>query len=58
LKNADFISINFAHTPDTDKFLNEDAFSKIKPGTVVVNTVPMETIDLAALEKRLKKKMI
>lgn len=56
LKNADFISINFAHAPETDKFLDEDAFSKIKPGAIVVNTVPMETTDLAALEKRLNKK--
>ena len=55
LKNADFISINFAHTPDTDTFLDEVAFSKIKPGAIVVNTVPMETTDLVALEKRLKK---
>lgn len=55
LKNADFISINFAHTPDTDKFLDEDAFSKIKSGAIVINTVPMETTDLEALENRLKK---
>ncbi len=58
LRNADFISINFAHTPDTDKFLDEDAFSKIKSGAIVVNTVPMETTDLVALEKRLKKRNI
>lgn len=55
LKNADFISINFAHTPETEKFFDTDAFSKIKPGAIVVNTVPMETIDLDALEKRLQK---
>ena len=55
LKNADFISINFAHTPETEKFFDADAFSKIKPGAIVVNTVPMETIDLDALEKRLQK---
>ncbi|MBI4175696.1 MAG: hypothetical protein HY518_00690 [Candidatus Aenigmarchaeota archaeon] len=30
-------------------------FSIIKPGAVVVNTAPMETVDLGALEKRLKK---
>ncbi len=58
LKNADFISINFAHTQETDKFLNDDAFSKIKSGAIVINTVPMETTDIAALEKRLKKKDI
>lgn len=55
LESADFISLNFAHTPETDKFLNEEAFSRIKPGAVVVNTVPMETVDIDALEHRLKK---
>lgn len=58
MKEADFISLNFAHTPDTDKFLDADAFSKIKSGAIIVNTVPMETIDLTALEKRLKKNNI
>ena len=55
LKNADFISINFAHTPETDRFLDENAFSEIKAGAIVVNTVPMETTDLVALKNRLKK---
>jgi len=55
LKSADFISINFAHTADTDKFLDESAFSKIKSGAIVINTVPMETTDLEALGTRLKK---
>lgn len=54
-KNADFISINFAHNPETDRFLDEKAFSEIKPGAIVVNTVPMETTDIVALENRLKK---
>ncbi len=55
LKNADIISLNFAHTPDTDKFLDNDAFSKIKLGAIVVNTTPMETVDIEALQRRLKK---
>ncbi len=55
LKNADFISLNFAHTPETDKFLDKTAFSKIKAGAIVVVTVPIETVDLEALEVRLKK---
>ncbi len=58
LRNADFISMNFAHTPQTDKFLDEEAFSKIKSGAIIVNTVPMEVVDIKALEKRLKKKDI
>lgn len=56
LKSADFISLNFAHTPETDKFLDKSAFSKIKTGAIVVNTVPIETTDLDALEERLRKK--
>ncbi len=55
LKGADFISLNFVQTPETENFLDEEAFSKIKPGAVIVNTVPMETVNLDALEKRLKK---
>ncbi|MBI4167826.1 MAG: hypothetical protein HY515_02615 [Candidatus Aenigmarchaeota archaeon] len=55
LKVADFISLNFSQTPETEKFLDESAFAKIKPGTMIVNTVPMETVDLGALENRLKK---
>ena len=55
MKNADFISINFAHTPETDRFLDENAFSEIKAGAIVVNTVPMETTDLVALKNRLKR---
>ena len=55
LKNADFISLNFAHTPETDKFLDKAAFSKIKAGAIVITTVPLETVDLEALETRLKK---
>jgi len=55
LRNSDFISLNFAHTPETEKFLGKKEFSEIKSGAVVVNTVPMETIDLDALENRLNK---
>lgn len=55
LSQADFISLNFAHTPETDKFLDSHAFSLIKSGAVVICTVPIETVDLDALEERLKK---
>ncbi len=55
LSSADFISLNFAHTPETNLFLNEDAFLKIKSGAIVINTVPIETTDLDALENRLNK---
>ena len=55
LSEADFISLNFAHTPETDTFLDEHAFSLIKPGAIIICTVPIETVNLDALENRLKK---
>src|SRR3989344_2124082 len=55
LEKADFISINFAYTPETANFLNKRAFSRIKRGAIVVNTIPMETADLEALEDRLQQ---
>ncbi len=55
LKIADFISLNFALTPETENFLNDATFSQIKSGAVIISTIPMETINLPALEKRLRK---
>jgi glycerate dehydrogenase len=55
LKTADFISLNFAQVPETECFLDENAFSKIKSGAIIVNTTPMETVNMDALEKRLGK---
>lgn len=55
LKTADFISLNFAQTSETENFLDEKAFSEIKSGAIIINTVPIETVNLTALEKRLKK---
>lgn len=58
LKNADFLSINLAQNAQTEKILNKKRFSQIKPGCVVINTCPMELIDLNALTARLAKKDI
>lgn len=55
LKNADFISLNFSLNKDTEKFLDEKAFQTIKLGAVIIDTVPMESVDLDALIKRLEK---
>ncbi len=55
LETADFISLNFAQTPETENFLDKEAFSRIKSGAIIVNTVPIECVDLNALEDRLKK---
>ena len=63
LAGSDFVSINIAHKVDsdkkysagTDKMFNADLINAIKSGAVVVNTAPMEIIDLDALVARLKK---
>ncbi len=58
LKNSDFLSINLAQNTQTEKILNKKRFSQIKPGCVVINTCPMELIDLDGLISRLAKKDI
>lgn len=55
ISNATFLSINLAQTPDTEKILNQERLQSLKEGTVVINTAPMELVDLDALVERLKK---
>ncbi len=55
IPKCDFISLHFAQTKDTENFLNEEIFQKIKAGALVINTSPMELVDFGALENRLKK---
>lgn len=55
IKEAAFLSLNFSQTNETEGFLNEARIQSIKPGAVVVSTVPMETVDIGALAKRLSK---
>lgn len=58
LKISDIISLHMSFNPQTKGFLNEKLIAIIKPGAVVINTAPMELIDIPTLEKRLKKKDI
>lgn len=55
LKNSDIISIHLSFNPETQGFFDAKHIGMIKPGAVVINTAPMELIDIEALEKRLKK---
>ena len=55
IPKSDFLSLHLALTKDTENFLNEDKIQKIKNGAVVINTAPMELIDMNSLEKRLGK---
>ncbi len=54
IPKCDFLSLHFAHVKDTEDFLNEKRIQKIKKGAVVINTAPMELVNIGALEKRLK----
>lgn len=55
IKKADFLSINLAQSKDTDGIINKNRINSIKPGTVIINTCPMELIDIDELVNRLKK---
>jgi phosphoglycerate dehydrogenase-like enzyme len=55
LKTSDIISLHMSFNPETKGFLDAKRIEMIKPGSVVINTAPMELVDVAALEKRLKK---
>lgn len=55
LSIADFLSINLAQTTKTEQFLDKKRIDLIKKGTIVINTAPMELVDVNALANRLKK---
>lgn len=56
LKVSDIISLHMSFNPQTKGFLNAKRTAIIKPSAIVINTAPMELVDIGALEKRLKKK--
>lgn len=56
ISKCDFLSIHLAQTKDTENFLNRERIQKIKKGAVVINTSPMELVDINALEERLENK--
>ncbi|MFH0890036.1 MAG: 2-hydroxyacid dehydrogenase [Candidatus Aenigmatarchaeota archaeon] len=55
VSNADFLSLHLAQTNDTEGFLNIEKINKIKKGAIVINTAPMELVDIDALSERLAK---
>lgn len=54
IAQADFLSLHLSSGKETENFLNAERLAKIKSGAIVVNTAPMELVDLDALEERLK----
>ncbi|MFQ5492800.1 MAG: 2-hydroxyacid dehydrogenase [Candidatus Dojkabacteria bacterium] len=53
--NNDIISLNLALTSDTRNVIDSSLLNSIKSGAILINTAPMEIIDLDALIARLKK---
>lgn len=53
IAQADFISINLPLTRETKNIINATHIKRIKHGVVVLNTSPMELIDISAMMERL-----
>lgn len=53
ISKADIISINLAQTKETEKIFNKNVFQKVKSRAVIINTAPMELVDIDCLEQRL-----
>ena len=58
LRTSDFISVNCDLNPTSYHLLNDEAFKKIKPGTVVINTARGSIIDESALVHALQEKRL
>src|SRR4030095_15463454 len=58
LKESDFISLHTPLTPDTRHLISSEAFSKMKPSAVLVNTARGPVVDMEALYQALKENRI
>lgn len=55
IAKADILSINLAQTEETNGIFNKTRFKKVKNGAIIINTAPMELVDIDGLADRLKK---
>ena len=58
LEESDFISLHTPLTPDTRHLIDSEAFSKMKPNAVLVNTSRGPVVDPEALYEALKERRI
>lgn len=58
LQHSDFISVSCSLTPETKEMFNEQAFKKMKPSAVFINTSRGGVVDQDALVKALQEKTI
>lgn len=53
IDQSDILSLHLEHNPLTDGFLDKERLARIRDGAIVINTAPMELIELPALEEQL-----
>jgi glyoxylate reductase len=58
LRESDFISLHIPLTPATRHLIGSEAFSKMKPNAVLINTARGPVVDSEALYQALKEKRI
>jgi glyoxylate reductase len=58
LEESDFISLHTPLTPDTRYLIDSEAFSKMKPNAVLINTARGPVVDPGALYDALKERRI
>jgi D-3-phosphoglycerate dehydrogenase len=57
-KESDFVSVHPPLTPQTRGMINDDAFSKMKPGAILINCSRGPVVDTVALVRALDAKKI
>jgi D-3-phosphoglycerate dehydrogenase len=55
---ADFLTLHLPSTPDTKHLLNDERFSRMKPGIRIINTARGELIDEAALARAIERRVV
>ena len=58
LSESDFVSLHLALTPETEGFLSSERLKLLRQDALLINTAPMELIDLQAVEKLIKMNKI
>lgn len=53
ISQADFLSLHLPQNKETEGFLNAQRIQHLKSGAIVINTAPMELVDINALVDRL-----
>ena len=57
VSSSDILSLHLSLNSETETFLNSERINNFKKGAIIVNTSPMELLDLDALENQLKKEI-